>query len=338
MNFQETQKLHQIDWWKTYSNQPNWEEEKSKWGRWGRIQYSHIVKGNWNVLLWQGIQKELPLYLGTEIQPHSGVNNLLSSWVASANLYFPAYFHNEFQKLLLGFLQKKVSGNIIEIIGIELEYALDGELNPKELLGEMDGSRGSGQTSPDVAFIIKTTEGEGLILTECKYTEHSFYKCSARRSTDRGDKPKNPDSKKCLQAASNCDYKSIPCHQHVWKRKYFDHFDISAFGKQQLKRCPAATAGYQLMRQQSLANGIYKSGKYDMVVSSVSFDGRNTDLINSLNTTGINDFQTDWSKIYNQGADFITWHHQDWVDYVRAHSKAPLCLDWLKYMKERYGY
>lgn len=202
----------------------------------------------------------------------------------------------------------------------------------------MNGGRGIGQTSPDVAFIVKTRQGTGLILTECKYTEHSFYGCSARRRTDRGDKPGNPHPEKCLQSAATCNYEAIPCHQKVWGRKYLDNFKLSTNGKSVLTRCPAATAGYQLMRQQALANGIKESGRYDLVVSSVSFDSRNNTLIGCLKTTGIPDFQTGWSKIYEDGAGFITWYHQDWVQYVRDNQKNGAFDGWLKYMNERYGY
>jgi len=338
MSFYEIQKIKQVEWWKIYSNQPNWEIEKVKWGIQNKVSYAHITQGDWKKLLWKGIQIELTKYLGTNIQAHSGVRNLLSSWVAAANLYFPAHCNKEFKTLLLGFLKSKVSTDIIDIIDVELEYSIDGKLSPKELLGEMEGGRGSGQTSPDVAFIVKTSNGTGLILTECKYTEHSFYRCSARRTTDRGDKPKNSHPEKCLQSAVTCDYISIPCHQKVWDRKYFDHFQLSDIGKKQLTRCPSATAGYQLMRQQALANGIYKSGEYEFVVSSVSFDSRNQTLINCLKNTGIEDFQIGWSAIYKHGADFITWHHQDWVNYVRLNHKNSIVHDWLIYMENRYGY
>lgn len=338
MNFYEAQKISQVDWWKKFSSQPYWESENWKWGYQNKVSYAHITKGDWTKLLWNGIQVELPKYLGATIKAHTGVNNLLSSWVAAANLYFPARDNNHIKTLLLGFLQTKVSASIIEILDVELEYALPGVLSPEVLLGELDGSRGSGQTSPDVAFVVKTANGFGLILTECKYTEHSFYRCSARRTTKRGEKLPNPHPEKCLQSASERDYKSIPCHQSVWGRKYLDHFDLTATGKLQLKRCPAATSGYQLLRQQALANGILKSGTYDLVVSAVSFDARNDALIGCLKSTGIPDFQTGWANIYQHGAAFTTWHHQDWVNYVRKHSKDPVCTNWVKYMEERYGY
>lgn len=338
MSFYTSQKSKQIVWWKMYSQQPDWELEEAKWGFQNKVSYSHIVKGDWINLLWRGIQKELPKYLMNKIQPHSGVHNLLSSWVACANLYFPAHCHKEFRELLLAFLKSKILRDITEVIGVELEFSLEGNLSPKQLLGEMDGSRGSGQTSPDVAFILKTAHGTGLVFTECKYTEHSFYRCSARRTTDRGDKPRNQYPGKCMQSASECEYRLIPCHQHVWGRKYLDHFQLSETGKKQLTRCPAATAGYQLMRQQALANGISKSGKYEFVVSSVSFDDRNQPLINCLISSGIKDFQTGWSEIFKKGGEFVTWHHQDWVNYVRLNHNNPIFTDWLKYMEDRYGY
>jgi len=237
--------------------------------------------------------------------------------------------------LLTNFLKEKISCEIEEVVEVELEYSLDGNLSPKELLGEMEGGRGSGQTSPDVAFVVRTPNGIGLILTECKYTEHSFYSCSARKKNKRRNKPSNPAPEKCL---TKSDYRTIPCHQHVWGRKYFDHFQLSIVGQNKLNRCPASTAGYQLFRQQALANGIYKSGKYVFVYSSVSFDERNKPLISCLKKTGIPDFQIGWSEIYEHSAEFITWHHQDWVNFVRKNSIELECIDWLKYLNKRYGY
>jgi hypothetical protein len=85
MNFYKTQKTNQIAWWKKYTHQPNWESEQEKWGKQNKVSYAHITKVDWEKLLWNGIQVELPKYLGSAIKAHSGVGNLLSSWVASAN-------------------------------------------------------------------------------------------------------------------------------------------------------------------------------------------------------------------------------------------------------------
>jgi hypothetical protein len=240
---------------------------------------------------------------------------------------------------MLQFLQVRVSSDITELVDIQLEFAFDANnnLHPSTLLGEMDGSRGSGQTSPDVAFLVKTKNGDGIVLTECKYSEHSFYPCSARTVKGREEKPDNPDPKRCLEVLTEDGYKSI-CHQTVWGRKYWNNLSLSDSAQSKIKRCPASTGGYQLFRQQSLAEGIAQSGKYNLVASTVAFDGRNKDLITCLKTTGIDDFQSGWNELWKGNALFKTWHHQDWVAFVRKNQKDNNCSDWLSYMNERYGY
>ncbi|MBA3483225.1 MAG: hypothetical protein H0T51_15560 [Pirellulales bacterium] len=137
----------------------------------------------WEYGLWPGIRSgsecSLPNYLRDErIQRHTGSNNLKSSWVACANLYFPFRHSQAGLELLAGFLQRHVSSAVQTVDAVELEYAELGDCAPSQLLGEAGGSRGSGQTSPDVAFLVNG--GRGLILTESKYSEHSFYSCSAK--------------------------------------------------------------------------------------------------------------------------------------------------------------
>lgn len=339
MNFLNEQRLKQIDWWKKHSNQPNWDDESNKnnWGVQNKVSYPHILKGDWNELLWKGIKEELPLYLGKKIQPHSGVRNLLSSWITCANLYFPAQFDPRFKEMMLAFLQNTISKDIVSITEVSLEFSLGGDFSPEKLLGEFGGSNGIGQTSPDVAFEVKTKNGKGLILTECKYTEHSFYPCSARSKKERPGKDINQHPEICLVSRPDGSYLSI-CHQKVWGRKYLDNIEFSESGKKLLNRCPAATAGYQLIRQHALANGILFSGKYDLVVSSVSFDKRNQPLIKCLSRTGIKDFQTGWAEIFEQGAQFNVWHHQDWVNHVRSNNHDGYFDDWLSYLHMRYEY
>jgi hypothetical protein len=241
--------------------------------------------------------------------------------------------------MMAEFLKQKISDQITEITDVELEFAFhkNDPLHPSILLGEEDGTRGSGQTSPDVAFLIKIKQGSGIVLTECKYTEHSFYKCSARRKEDKEKRKGNPDPARCLKQASVCDYKTI-CHQTVWERKYWNNLFLSNQGKTILKRCPATSAGYQLFRQQSLAEGIMKSGRYSLVTSAVAFDDRNIELKACLRSTGISDFQTDWSGIFEGKAIFRTWTHQEWVAFVRKNQDKGQFNDWLKYLEERYGY
>jgi hypothetical protein len=112
---------------------------------------------------------------------------------------------------------------------------------------------------------------------------------------------------------------------------------VSDKARRTLKRCPAATAGYQLFRQQALAEAIAKSGSYKLVVSSVAFDERNDTLIGSLRTTGLGDFRA-WGDLFEGQARFVTFTHQQWVSYVYAHGDAGEWGDWLTYVGRRYGY
>ncbi len=305
--------------------------------------YSHILpkaKDHLINVLCKHCDK-LPSYLddNKDIQPHTGTNNLLSSWITAANLYFPIKDSNSLRMLMVKFLQKYVSSEVTEITDVELEFAfpIGNKLNPVQLLGELGGSRGSGQTSPDVAFLVKTNTGKGIILTECKYTEDSFYGCSARKIHEYKDRINNPDPKRCLQSENEFTYSDV-CHQTVWGRKYLSLISFSEYAKNILKYCPAATAGYQLLRQQALAEGIAQSGEFDLVASTVAFDGRNSDLIGCLKTTGIPDFQEGWANLFEGKAIFKTWKHQDWVDFVRKNQVNGEFDEWLVYMEERYGY
>ena len=301
--------------------------------------YEHIIpRSLWEETLWPHIRNPLrKTYLNEkQIHFHTGTHNLLSSWVLCANLYFIIKIEPAFRQLMLGFLQEHISSEIAAISETELEFAFEGALSPAHLLGE-NGARGSGQTSPDVAFLIETKGGKGIILTECKYTEHSFYPCSARRTTNRGDKPANPDRGRCMKDSQTLDYKSI-CHQLVWQRKYWDNLTLSPYGKRILKRCPASTAGYQLLRQHALAEGIGASNEYGLIVTSVAFDERNLKLKKCLSSTGIPDFTSEWGKLFTGKALFKTWTHQQWVAYVRHNGKDALQEEWSNYMNNRYGF
>jgi len=321
-----------------------WREENIstiEWGVQNGGQYEHIIpKTNWEETLWVGIRSTLPIYLKKKkVKEHTGVHNLMSSWVLAANLYFPIRENKVFKELMLQFLRTKISNDITELCQVELEFAFPegDQLHPSPLLGEKDGNRGSGQTSPDVAFLVKTTKGDGLILTECKFSEHSFYSCSARRTEDKGKRKGNPNPKQCLKATTEVPHWEN-CHQAVWGRMYWNHLKLSEQGIRTFNRCPAATTGYQLFRQQSLAEGIKQSNRFDLVASTVAFDGNNEILKHSLKATGVNDFQTDWASLFEGEAIFTTWTHQEWVQFVREHQTTPLQADWVKYMEERYGY
>lgn len=135
-----------------------------------------------------------------------------------------------------------------------------------------------------------------------------------------------------MQSGSASVYKSI-CHQTIWGRKYWNNLNLSDYGNNILQRCPAATAGYQLFRQQSLAEGIMKSGNYSMVASFIAFYDRNDVLKDRLKSAGIHDFQTAWGRILEGKAIFKTWTHQEWVAFVQKNQVSGQLDGWLKYLE-----
>ena len=296
----------------------------------------------WGDGLWPGLrsgtENSLPQYLADhDVQKHGGVHNLKSSWMQCVNLYFPFGGSPEGRSLLAGFLHKHVTDQVHTVDSVELEYAEKGDLHPSALSGESGGSRGSGQTSPDLDLLVN--RGRGLILLENKLVEHSFSPCSARRTTGSTVRPGNPDPGRCLHALAVAGAPSSQCHQTVWGRRYWDLLAPVADGDRlsKLNHCPAAYSGYQLFRQQALAEGIAASGKYDFVVSGVAVDGRNETLDATLKRTGIPTLK-EWSGIFKGKAGFSVFTHQEWVEWVRTHDANEQWGDWLAYVEARYGY
>ena len=320
-------------------------------GRQNGKNYDHVLPSNlWEENLWEGIRSgtadSLPAYLEEfRVQRHTGTHNLLSSWVVCANLYFPFRKRDKDHALLAGFLRERVASEVIEVTGLELEYQLpEAQLRPGALLGEQGGGRGSGQTSPDVAFLVRTKNGRGVILTESKFTEHSFYGCSARKSgkakTKAEGRPRNPAPEHCKNALEVLNSPATQCHQEhaEWGRRYWDHLAPVATRERfaELACCPAAINGYQLLRQQALAEGVANSGSYDLVVSAVAYDARNETLHRSLATTGVASVEG-WARLFVGKARFKTFTHQHWVAWVRENGGSRWAR-WLRYVADRYGY
>jgi len=159
------------------------------------------------VVVFQCVPDGYLLYIRvSEIQPNAGKHNLKSSWTQCANLFFPFRSDLRMATVLSGFLARQIGVTVTHIESLELEYAAPGNLEPKRLLGELGGKKGSGQTSPDVAILFSCEDGKsGIYLIENKYTEHSFYNCSAAQKTlnkshsERG-LPPNPDPDLCHNA------------------------------------------------------------------------------------------------------------------------------------------
>jgi len=297
----------------------------------------------WDEGLWSGIRSDqstsLPAYLEkTGVRKHDGAHNLKSSWVLCANLYFP--FRQD-PALIAGFLKEHVSRSIEGVEKIELEYEdEDTLLKPTPLLGEPQGQRGRNQTSPDVAFVVTLTGGKkGLVLTEVKFTEHSFYPCSGRKK-----KYGNPDRRRCMDFGRVYSDPANQCYQLHWadgqrtNRKYWDYLRFTADATSTLRRCPAATAGYQLFRQQALAEALARKGPYGLVVSSVAYDARNETLLRCLHGTGIEDFATGWGPLFDGQARFSTFTHQQWVRWVEENDTSGKWKHWLDYVETRYRF
>jgi hypothetical protein len=290
----------------------------------------------WKEGLWAGIRSgknSLPSYLdNTGVQKHDGAHNLKSSWIQCANLYFA---FREDLDTLAAFLQKRVSPLISTVNRIELEWAEQSPLDPTTLLGEPHGQRGRNQTSPDVAFIVNA--GKGIVLTENKFTEHSFYPCSGRKKMYG-----NPDINRCMNPIKVYNDTANQCYLLEWadgdrtNRKYWDYLRFSRNAFNILRRCPAANAGYQLFRQQALAEALSQRGPYDFVISCVAYDARNQVLLECLKSTGLRSFTTDWGFLFEGKARFAAFTHQQWVEWV-SNNKRGIWQDWLNYVNKRYA-
>lgn len=314
-------------------------------GTQNRVERDHILPNRlWHLGLWEPIRDELKHYLRVNgIQSHTGRHNLKSSWTQGANTFFPFRSTRGMAPILTDFLSEQLGLTITSIEGMELEYAAPGNLEPKRILGEAGGGRGAGQTSPDVAVLFGCRDGKsGIYLIENKYTEHSFYDCSAAKKTlgkeysDRGLTP-NPDSGRCKDIEKLLGDPENACQQQTWGRRYWSLLTkrVNRKAVTRCGRCPAMHGGYQLFRQQALAQGIADSRLFDYVVSGVAYDARNEALKTCLKGLGIENFTTGWSGLFRTKVKFHCFTHQDLVSYGR---KSRAGQQWADYMSERYGY
>ena len=142
---------------------------EGKWGDYRGKPREHILpEDHWLQGVWQPICHALDQYVSVhEIQPSSQKNNLKSSWVQCINLFFAMRCNPDIRRLFMSFLTRQLGIKVTSIEALEFEYAAPGNLEPKRLLGEQGGSRGSGQTSPDIAVIFGCEDGKsGIYLIE----------------------------------------------------------------------------------------------------------------------------------------------------------------------------
>ncbi|GAH32954.1 unnamed protein product, partial [marine sediment metagenome] len=299
---------------------------KDKWGWQNGVQREHILPASqWLLGAWQPIRNPLDEYIRVSgIQPHRCKHNLKSGWTQCANLFFPFRYYSDMKRIFTGFLSQQLALRVTNIETLELEYAAPGNLEPKRLLGELGGKKGSMQTSPDVAVLFGCEDGKsGIYLIENKYTEHSFYNCSGAKKTqgkmhsERG-LPPNDNPKRCENAIEVFRNPEKMCQQEAWHRKYWSILrdTVNENFLKTCGHCPALTGGYQLFRQQALAQGIAESGLFDYVVSGVAYDSRNDALIGCLKKIGLDNFANGWPRLFNTNVHFDCFSHQDLVSYV----------------------
>lgn len=319
-----------------------------KWGWQNGVQREHILPANqWQLGLWQPIRNSVAEYIRVSgIQPNQGKHNLKSSWTQCINLFYPVRWDNEFKSMFAGFLEQVLDLETINIEEIEFEYAAPGKLEPKRLLGEMGGMKGSMQTSPDIAVLFNYENGKsGIYLIENKYVEHHFYDCSGAKKTlgkkysERG-LPPNKNPERCKKVVELYWHPDQMCQQQAWGRKYWALLK-KTINESKIKdcgQCPAMTDGYQLFRQQALTQGIADSGLFDYVVSGVAYDQRNHELMSCMKSIGIDDFTTGWADLFKGKVDFCCFEHPQFVQYVRKHSKSERIEKWADYISARYDY
>lgn len=334
-SFSEQMNHHQVEWRRCHVT-------SKESGSWRKRPYPWILPADlWEEGLWPGIRtgsdNALQAYLEqSQVQKHSDVHNLKSSWILCANLYFPFRTSCRDRGLLGSFLRHRVAPQVESLNAIELEFSEDGELHPSRLLGESGGRRGAGQTSPDLGLLVNG--GHGLVLVESKFTERDFSRCSARKRKGSAGRPGNPDPERCDHALAVAQDPCSQCHQAVWGRRYWEHLTPAANQEvlAALPCCPAARGGYQLLRQSALAEGIARSGKYDLTASAVAVDARNTDLIACLKKSGIPDLSR-WASVFGGRATFAVFTHQQWVGWVKEHDREDRWRGWLTWIGDRYG-
>ena len=319
-------------------------------GKWsfyrGKPREHILLEDSWMQAIWEPIRDALSQYIAVNnIQPSSQKNNLKSSWVQCINLFFPLRCNPDMKRLFMSFLTRRLGIKVISIEALEFEYAAPGNLEPKRLLGEHGGSRGSGQTSPDVAVIFGCEDGKsGIYLVENKYTEHHFYKCSGAdtkqsRSHIKMELPPNHNPDRCRDVKEVYRNPHSMCHQQEWGRRYWDLLrnSIDEDSLKTLEVCPALTDGYQLFRQQAYAQGIANSGLFDFVISGVVYDQRNAALIGCLKGVGLENFANDWPRLFNTSVKFHCFTHQELVSWI-TRSRSNFIKEWGKYVIDRYDY
>ena len=324
------------------------QEQQAKWrakalpeieerGKWRGEPYDHILpQSEWTMGLYPEIQAAIPEYIAKcKIKPHTAKNSLVSSWVLGANLYFPFGQLLEGKQVLADFLREAVDSRIQAVTEVILEFEEEEPRGTQSILGEAGGSRGANQTSPDVAVRVQLDDGtKGLVLVEVSFCEATFESCSAKeKALDLLDA-----RMKCSDLALVLADPSFCCEQHASVgRRYFDHLGKPLANASPAKgaSCPAAANGYQLFRQQALAEGLAASGVYGLVASCLAYHEGNSALDGCLKGSGISHV-SEWGTLFAGRAPFKAFSHQDWARYVASSPSAERWAFWIEWVDTRY--
>jgi hypothetical protein len=292
-----------------------------------------VLPDEWIKTIWKQLQDNLSTYIKNQnIQPHDGAHDLLSSWVLCSNLYFGTSINYDFRELFRQFVERKIETRIENIDEIHLEF-VPNERSKENLLGEPGNIK---QTTPDLAIIFSSNNKKRLIIVESKYTEKSFYDCFGGKKNGDFGQIVNPYPENCFKLKT-IENSCLFSNNSKWIRKYWHYLKISEYGLKQLTKCPALFGGYQLVRQQALAEAILKCGNYDNVWSCIAYDRRNEKLMKSMERVGIDSIKNEWVKLFDVKSKFETWEHQEWVEYVRKNAKGTFEKEWINYINERYN-
>ncbi len=87
-----------------------------------------------------------------------------------------------------------------------------------------------------------------------------------------------------------------------------------------------------------MAEALARQADYDVVISAVAYDERNTGLMRCLQrTTKVADTKADWSLLFNGSAEFANFTHQSWLRWVWQNDPTNTWADWCGYVADRYG-
>ncbi|MBU0595061.1 hypothetical protein KJ567_00040 [Candidatus Bipolaricaulota bacterium] len=305
-------------------------------GEWRGKEYDHILPAeHWMRGVWPEIRDALASYLLSDhVQPHKDRHHLNSSWVLAANLYFPFRVLPSGSDVLAGALSEALSIRVSGIETIDLEFADPSPHDQQTLLGETGGSRGVGMTSPDIGIRYRDPQGRrGIVLIEVKYTEDNLQTCTEFKRLSSSERQACNDLPALLDDPSRCPY---------WQkgRRYIDVLEETlqaGEATKTIRRCPAATGTYQLLRQQALAESLVASGAYDTATSVLAFPASNAALRGQLlfgMPTGAS--VDDWGSLFGGRARFATLEHGRMVDLVKRRMGPRWVQLWLSYVRDRY--